>query len=562
MLAANAPANPTPANVMTPARWRLVGGLCCPLLLIAAAVATFMTAARDEDFWWADGASFALNGEMLRDYLASGFAQTPMAFALEWFHRYPALTISLYPPIFPLAEAGVFAVFGFSHAAAIGTVTGFTALAALGMFWMMRTTVGLMAAAGAGVMLLGTPGVLLWSREIVLDVPAMAFLLLAAAALLRYQAIEETGRGRGSLLPAVLLTLAAAYTKQTALFVAPAFVVALLADQGRDLLRRKSTWIALGVGIGGLVPLAVFTVLFGNENFHIAFGSGTGQKGYGRLSWQALCAYGRVMPDIIVGIVPLLGALSYLVLVLVRGFRANTERRLTVLMFAWLIVDYLCVSVTADFEPRYAIPLTVPPVVLSVLLLTRLLAPLVASGVAVTAGVALLVWQISIQPVTRVEGYGDVAQYILDHTTQDDAVLFHGMASKNFTFSIRTRSPTPKIYIVRAEKFLVDYNITRDWGITDHNLTSAEIETIVNRNNFAFIVFQPNFWTDQPSIATLQRLIDSDRFRLVAQFGITSEDRSRQTPIRVYRDIHAGPPAAQAVGGTSRPIDATVPGRL
>ena len=55
----------------------LAAEFLCPLLLIAAAVATFFTAARDEDFLWADGASFALNGELIRDYLASGLHQTP-----------------------------------------------------------------------------------------------------------------------------------------------------------------------------------------------------------------------------------------------------------------------------------------------------------------------------------------------------------------------------------------------------------------------------------------------------------------------------------------------------
>src|ERR1700722_2880484 len=147
--------------------------LLCLSLLAAAAVLTFVTAARDEDFWWGDGASFALNGELVRDYLASGFRLDPMSFALEWFHHYPALTISLYPPIFPLAEAAVFGIFGFSHASAQATVTLFVVMAAYGIYRLSRTSVGILPATAAGVMLLATPEVLRWSREIVMDVPAM-----------------------------------------------------------------------------------------------------------------------------------------------------------------------------------------------------------------------------------------------------------------------------------------------------------------------------------------------------------------------------------------------------
>jgi 4-amino-4-deoxy-L-arabinose transferase-like glycosyltransferase len=531
--------------------------LLCPSLLAAAAVMTFITAARDEDFWWSDGPSFALNGEMLRDYLASGFRLDPMSFALEWFRHYPALSISLYPPIFPLAEAAVFAIFGFSHASAQATVTVFVAVASYGIYRLSRTSVGILPATGAGLMLLATPEVLRWSREIVMDIPAMAFLLLAATAVLHYQ---ETRRTRPLLL-AVWLALAAVYTKQTALFVAPAFAVALLVDEGWSLIRRKSAWMAAAAGVIGLVPLGIFTVLYAMENFHIAFGAGTGQKEYARLSVQALLAYGRVLPEI-VGIVPLVASAVWLAMVGVRGFRDLAERRLTVLMVSWFVIDYLFISVTADFETRYATLLTVPPVVLSILLITRVLAARWAGGVALAVSVCLFAFLISSQPVTRVEGYGDVAQYVLDHTEQDDVVLFHGRASKNFAFSVRTRSPVPKILILRAEKFLVDYTIMRDWGITDHNLSPAEVEAIIDRYGISYIVFQPNFWTDQPSIATLQRLMDSDRLRLVAQFGITSDDTSQRALIRVYLNIRRTPPASEDIGMMPPPLGTSTPGRL
>ena len=124
------------------------------------------------------------------------------------------------------------------------------------------------------------------------------------------------------------------------------------------------------------------------------------------------------------------------------------------------------------------------------------------------------------------------------------------MASKNFTFSLRTRSPTPKIFVLRAEKFLVDYSIMRDWGITDHNLSAADVESIIDRQRISYIVFQPNFWTDQPSVAALQRVIDSDRFRMVAQFGITSDDPSRNAVLRVYRNLADA--ATAAIGRAAR----------
>jgi hypothetical protein len=527
-----------------------VSELLCQLFLVGIAIVTFVTAARNEDFWWADGASFALNGELIRDYLASGLGRNPMVFAQEWFRHYPALTISLYPPIFPLVEAVVFAIFGFSHPTALATVTMFAAVASFGIYRTVRTAVGVLPATAAGIMLLATPEVLRWSREIVMDVPAMALLLLAATALLHYQATKRTR----TLLVAVLLTLAAIYTKQTAIFVVPAFAVSLLADDGWALARRKSTWQAVAGFVIGLLPLAVFTLLFATENFHIAFGAGTGQKGYDRLSVQALTAYARVLPEI-VGIIPLVGSGAYLALLGVKGWHDNAERRLTVLMVSWFVIDYLLISVTADFETRYAVPLTVPPVVLSVLLLTRLLSPTLSGSVALVASVGMFAALISSQPVTRVEGYGDVAQYVLDQTAPGDVVLFHGMGSKNFTFAVRSRSPTPKIFIERAEKLLVDYSIMREWGITDRNISVADLEAIIDRDNITHIIFQPNFWTDQPSIARLQWLIDTGRYRLVAQFFVTSDDISRCVTLRVYRVIHGSPTEGDSIELVIPPLE-------
>jgi 4-amino-4-deoxy-L-arabinose transferase-like glycosyltransferase len=117
-----------------------------------------------------------------------------MVFAMEWFHRYPALTISLYPPIFPLAEAAAFAIFGFSDNIAQAVVTAFAALASYGIYRTLRTATGILPATGAGIMLLATPEVLRWSGQMVLDVPAMAFLLLAGAGL-SANCQQRDGRG-------------------------------------------------------------------------------------------------------------------------------------------------------------------------------------------------------------------------------------------------------------------------------------------------------------------------------------------------------------------------------
>ncbi len=504
-------------------------------LLASAVTLLFLTAPKHEDFYWTDAASFALNGALIRDYVAAGFPRSPMAFATEWFMRYPALTISLYPPIFPMAEALVFSIFGFSHAAAQATVAAFTALAAGGAYLTARSAMPPLAAVGAALLLFATPSVLLWSRQVMMELPALAFLLAASAALLRYQA----GGGARRLFLVVILLLAAVYTKQTAIFAAPAFAAALLVEEGPSLLRRRSIWLAAGAGVIGLLPLTAFTIMFVPQLIEVAVGQGTASiQSSGeasRLSVAAFTAYGRALPAI-VGLPSLAGALGYFALLAIRGWPRGAERRLVVLMLAWFGADYLFISSTAHFEARYGIALVVPPTVLSVLLVTRLAGTRWQSSAALAGGVALFGAAITTQGVPRLSGYDAVAAYVLDNSRQDGVVLFDGNESKNFVFSVRSRSVMPKIFIMRAEKLLVTYSIMREWGIRDRNLSSADIEALIDRYDISMVVLQPDFWTDQPSIARLQALVYSDRFQQVAEFPITSDAPSQRTTIKVFRN--------------------------
>jgi hypothetical protein len=153
---------------------------------------------------------------------------------------------------------------------------------------------------------------------------------------------------------------------------------------------------------------------------------------------------------------------------------------------------------------------------------------------------------IATQKVPRITGYDAVAAYVVNNSEQDSVVLFQGNESKNFVFSIRSHSATPKVFILRAEKLLVNYTIIREWGIADRNLSTSDIEALIDNNRISTVVLQPDFWTDQPSIARLQALVYSDRFQQVAEFPITSDVPSHRTTIKVFRNIRLVPSAERA----------------
>lgn len=521
---------------------QLLTSILLPAAITAAVVvALFLTAPKAEDFWWTDAASFALNGELIHDYIVSGMHQSAVAFANEWFRRYPAVTITLYPPIFPITEALAFTLFGFSHPVAQATVSAFVGVAAFGMFRLARHAVGPLEATTAMLLLFASPGVLLWSRQVMMELPMLAFLLLASGCFLHYLA----RRRLRDLMWAAVLTLAAVYSKQTAIFIAPAFAVALAVCAGWRQLQSKAAWAAGAIGLLGLLPLAIFTLLAAHETLDIALGRGiaaqSGTPVSGSRELVQIGAYVRALPEV-VGWPNLIGTVVYLALIAVRGWVRPSERRLAVLMVAWFGCDWLFVALTGHFEPRYAVALAVPCAILTLLMLSRLVTRPVRRHAVLAAGVLAFVVALTSHRVSRMSGYDKVAEYILQHSHQDDVVWFQGSESKNLAFSLRSHSPTPKVYLLRAEKLLVDYHIVREWGVADRGWSTAALQTMVDRYKVSMVVLQPDFWTDLPSMRRMQDYIVSDRFKPVAEFPITADEPSQRATIRVF--VNQRPAAA------------------
>ena len=178
--------------------------------------------------------------------------------------------------------------------------------------------------------------------------------------------------------------------------------------------------------------------------------------------------------------------------------------------------------------------LVVPCAVLTLMLLPRLIRPPLRAWLALAGGLIVFGVSVSTHGVDRMSGYDKVAEYILQHSRQDDVIWFQGNESKNLIFSLRSHSPTPKVYVLRAEKFLVDYHFLREWGVEDRGWTADALQAMVDRYGITMVVLQPEFWADLPSVRRMQEYIESDRFTPVAEFPITADEASQRATIRIF----------------------------
>lgn len=237
-------------------------------VLVSASLALLLTAPVNGDFWWQDAPRHALNGVFVMDLVAAHPIANPVQWAIDYYLMRPALTIMFYPPLFYMAEAIAFALFGVSQFVAQAVVWLFIVLLAGSAYALARLFLPRWSAVGAALIVIGTPETAFWGRQVMLDVPAYALMAASAWCLTAYIKNNRTW----AIYLTALLLLAAIYTKYNAAFVAPALAAAFAIAKGRAALRDRHAFIAAGLSAIGLLP-AVFIILkIGARNLDLVFG--------------------------------------------------------------------------------------------------------------------------------------------------------------------------------------------------------------------------------------------------------------------------------------------------
>jgi hypothetical protein len=238
----------------------------------------------------------------------------------------------------------------------------------------------------------------------------------------------------------------------------------------------------------------------------------------------------------ITGPIPILASLGYFAFVTRKGWASLQERRLAVLMIVWFVAGYLFLSAIVLHDERYGMLLAVPVAMFTIALVVRVLPRALAGGSALVIGGLAFVLTLAVDLAPRISSYDAIAEFLINHADKHSVVLFHGFRSPNLVFSLRAQSPSPNLYVLRSEKMLLDYKISRVWGVSDRGLSRGDLEKLVDRYGIAYVAFQPDFWTDLPSMAALQDFIYSDRFTKVAEFPVDANVPTNEKKILVFRN--------------------------
>jgi hypothetical protein len=482
-------------------------GLACLSLLLTAPVGG--------DFWWSDAPRHALNGAFVMDLVAAHPFRDPVQWAIDYYLKRPALTVLFYPPMFYAMEALVFAVAGVSHFAAQLTVTLFVALLAASAYRLARLLLPRWPAAGAALLVIGTPETALWGRQVMLDVPAYSLIAASAASLALYL---RHGRPAGVYLAAGFL-LAAIYTKYNAGFVAPALAATFAAAKGRAVLRDRHALLAGALTAAGLLPAAFLVLRFGVQNLDSVSGFSD------TLPLNSLACW-LYYPGLLfrqLGIATTVLGTAGLAIAAWHVIRGR-DRWANGLLLSWLAIGYLAFSLISVKEPRHSIMALLPLAAAAPICLVTIVPGRYGDWAGLALGAGSLLYTLVYCPVPRVEGYRQIAAFLASNVPSGGTVIYSGFRDANLIFDLAAIRDRTDISVVRADKLLLSVPAgERRRGVAQHDYDEDGVQALLRGSGASYFVVQPGFWSDLAVMHAFDAVINGTDYRKSAHFQLTGD---------------------------------------
>lgn len=504
----------------------IIGGrerlLAWATVLLTVAV-LFAQAPHGGDFYWSDSPRHALNGVFVMDLIRAMPLDDPAGYAYRYYAQYPALTILFYPPLFYVLSAPFYAVLGVSQETALLVVALHYIALGLGCWRLARYWLPVAPSLTFAALMMWLPEVAFWGRQVMLEVPAFAFLAWSAVAVMAYL--------RGSrvqwLYLSVALLVLGMYTKISVGYMGLVYAALVLRQCGWAALRNRHHWWVALLAAAALVPLVLITQKFGQANVQSV--TGIADAVTSRTSWQGWVWYLRQIPSQTGWPLAVLGVV---------GAAVAAWRRMPGLGLWWLsfAVGYVFFSSIDLKEARHSVFLLTSMAFLAVLLLHTQLPRRLghwAMLALVLATASLTVWE---RPVFYVKGYAQAAAEVARLAPKGSTVLFSGYRDGAFVFNMRAREDRRDLQVMRADKLLLSVAVRRELGVEQKDLSEAEISEAINANAVHYVVMQPGFWTDLEAMRRFERVLATAQFEEVARVATPANFTAHETQLVIYRN--------------------------
>jgi hypothetical protein len=488
------------------------------------------------DFWYTDASRHAMDGVFYSDFIREMPVTNPYGYAVRYFAKYPALGLIHYPPLFGVVEAGFYLILGISPITARLTVVFFALIAVLMWYQLINLIYGREIAFFSSALFITTPFVVFWSREVMLEMPALALIISSVYFFYNYFELNKSSHAYY-----LALSLAGSIlTKQTAVFLIPLFVLYLTVRKKHLQLLKREALISLLLLTCLLIPLAVFTIKFGKVSLDISLGGlGAEVTGYPRWSWANWLYYIRALPAILTLPVLALGFTYPIYVLLNKGAHFKED----LFFILWLITCYVLFSYFSIKEPRYIFFMVPPFCLLATLLISILRLQFKKVEVSAIVLLSLFVFQFTLayaQDKPYISGYEEAARYVTHHS-KGEVIFFDGRHDGNFIFHLRRHDLEKTMLVLRGDKILYAYRTLKAYGVVEYVHTYEEIYNLLSKYRVRYVILEDKNFDNMRAGELLREMVKFSNFMLIKKINIkTNIDKFIGSHLLIfeYRNDH------------------------
>jgi hypothetical protein len=494
--------------------------------------AHWFTSISSEPFFNNDETRHVMTGVFFRDF----FREMPLTHVREYVTRYylqyPALGLLVWPPLFYLIEGGFMLIFGASFLASKILIVAFACLALLFAFKLVERTHGIFTAALAVCFMGFSPLFFLFSSQVMLEVPTLAFSL---AGIYFFHLYLDDRKSRDIYCASVACALAL-LTRFDALFIFPTFAGMLISRRRINVLIRKEALVALFVCFIIASPAYIATAMEFGQAHLLAIKSGTGDGASHFMALANFFYYPKIVPLQLGWFLSLLSLCGFCVALLPKARDASKT------YLVLLLSTYATFTPMAELEPRHAI-YWIPALSLlaaeAVRYFVKGYAPVFKYGITGLCICASAFGSLTAQ-FGYVHGYRDAAEYVLKHTRNSRYCLFDNFLNGDFIFQMRTLDPERRLSILRGDKLF--YAVLSDPHAAYREFAHGNqdiLDRIYKYDPEYIVVENPQIVFDMPTASMLRSLLrdSTERFELEKTIPIQSNLKTYEgAALCIYRN--------------------------
>lgn len=296
-----------------------------------------------------------MNGIFVHDAFSdpSTAFSDPLEFGKNYYRHYPAMNLGYYPPVFPVLEAVTMGVVGVSSFSGQLTVLVLAMSMSLFAFAWFRLRLDCWWAFAAAAVLVATPTLVYWGRDIMLEIPALAFMLGAMWGF--ESAIRADKPSWSSCLVCGVCSALAFLTKQHTLLLLGVYGISIVTTRRwRHVLNPR---VIVALSIMGLAGAAVIVMTLKVGGTAVGHTLGLNRQHVAqRFNIDQWLHYLRWLPKIVTWPTVVLAVVGLVVVI-------RKKLPYTSVLVSWIIIFYLMHSYFRGQTYRYGC-LWVPPFVL------------------------------------------------------------------------------------------------------------------------------------------------------------------------------------------------------